>query len=63
MSIQPKGEDIRKAVKWISEQRLSNPEKKPDALVGEAGIKFDLSPKDVDFLGRLAREEETKGAL
>ena len=58
MSIPPAGEDIRKAVKWISEQRESHPEKKTSAIVDAAGAKFDLSPKDIDFLGRLVKEEK-----
>jgi len=58
MSIQPSGEDIRKAVKWISEQRESQPEKKVASIVDAAGMTFDLSPKDIDFLRRLVSEEK-----
>ncbi len=52
MPIQPEGEDLRKAVKWISEERKYNPEAKPIKLVEEACLKFDLSPKDADYLTR-----------
>ncbi len=52
MSIQPKGEDLRRAVKWVSEERKYNPEKEQKALIEEACIKFDLSPLDADFLLR-----------
>ena len=56
-TIQPKGEDLRKAVKWISEERKYNPEAKPAKLVEEACLKFDLSPKDAEFLTRFVLED------
>jgi hypothetical protein len=49
-TVQPQGEDLRKAVKWISEERKYNPEAKPVKLVEEACLKFDLSPKDAEYL-------------
>ena len=57
MSIQPQGEEIRKAIKWLSEERKFNPEKDINELVKEANIKFDLSPKDAEFLLRFVKEE------
>jgi hypothetical protein len=58
MTIQPKGEDLRKAVKWVSGERKYNPEKKLKALIEEACMKFDLSPMDADFLLRTLCEQE-----
>jgi hypothetical protein len=58
MSIQPNGEDLRKAVKWISEERQFNSSKELKTLVEEAGMKFDLSPKDADFLLRHLLEQD-----
>ncbi|MES0446791.1 MAG: hypothetical protein ABUJ92_09630 [Desulfobacterales bacterium] len=58
MSIQPKGEDLRRAVKWVSEERKYNPEKEQKALIEEACVKFDLSPLDADFLLRKLLEQE-----
>ncbi len=58
MTIQPKGEDLRKAVKWVSGERKYNPEKELKALIEEACLKFDLSPMDADFLFRTLREQE-----
>lgn len=46
--IQPEGEEIRKAIKWISDNL--NEGKKKSKLVEEAAIKFDLSPAQTDFL-------------
>jgi len=57
MSIQPKGEDLRRAVKWVSEERKYNPEKEQKALIQEACVKFDLSPLDADFLLRKLLEQ------
>jgi hypothetical protein len=49
-SIQPKGERVRQAVKWISEN-LKEDEKKPIyRLVQDASLRFTLSPKEEDFL-------------
>jgi len=58
MTIQPKGEDLRKAVRWVSEERKYNPEKKLKALIEEACLKFDLSPMDADFLLRNLLKKE-----
>jgi len=58
MSIQPKGEDLRKAVKWVSDERKYNKEKELKALIEEACLKFNLSPMDADFLLRTLLKEE-----
>jgi hypothetical protein len=58
MTIQPKGEDLRKAVKWLSEERKYNKEKRLKALIEEACMKFDLSPMDADFLLRKLLDQE-----
>lgn len=46
----PDGEDLRRAVKWVSENLMENPDRSVKPLVQEAIFKFDLSPKDADFL-------------
>ena len=58
MSIQPEGEDLRKAVKWVSEERKFNPKRKLRELIGEACLKFDLSPKDTEFLFRFVIKDK-----
>ena len=58
MSIQPEGEDLRKAVRWISEQRQSESNKTTQQLADEACILFDLSPKEAAFLSKLIKEEK-----
>ncbi len=52
MTILPEGDDIRKAVKWIDEMRHEKPKKPLPELICEAALKFDLPPKDQEFLTR-----------
>ncbi|MDD9300879.1 MAG: hypothetical protein HUK40_00460 [Desulfobacter sp.] len=58
MSTQPQGDALKKAIQWISEQRKEDPLKTPAALADQAGFKFDLSPKDSEFLLRFVREDK-----
>lgn len=59
MSVQlPEGEALRRAVRWISEQQELTPKPSILSLVEEAGKKFDLSPKDCDFLLRFLTESK-----
>jgi hypothetical protein len=57
-TVLPEGEDIRRAVKWISEERVSNPQKKLSELIDEACLKFDLSPMDAEFLFRMLKDQK-----
>jgi len=57
-TLMPEGDDLRKAVKWIAEERALQPRKKLTELIAEAGLKFDLSPMDADFLQRTLRGEK-----
>ncbi len=56
-TIMPQGEDLRKAVKWISEERQGSPPRKLAKLVEEASVKFDLSPADGEFLFKFFKEQ------
>ena len=58
MGVQPKSENFRKAFKWISEERKFSPGKEVKALIEEACIKFNLSPKEAEFLMRTLLEEK-----
>ncbi|MBU0485574.1 MAG: hypothetical protein KKB30_13800 [Proteobacteria bacterium] len=48
--IQPTGDKMRKAICWISETIQANPEKTRTTVIREAETRFDLSPKECDFL-------------
>ncbi|MBW2594028.1 MAG: hypothetical protein JRE58_13690 [Deltaproteobacteria bacterium] len=57
MSIQPRGDDLRKAVRWIAEQAREDPAGDRKDLGARAAIKFNLSPKDSEFLLRFIAEK------
>jgi hypothetical protein len=57
-TVMPQGEDLRKAVKWISEERQGSPAKKLAKLIEEASVKFDLSPADGEFLFKFFGEQK-----
>ena len=44
------GDKVKKAICWMSEELLNNPQKKRDAVIREAEIRFDLSPAECEFL-------------
>ncbi len=46
----PEGEDLRRAVKWVSRNHMEHPDRPVRELVREAIFRFDLSPVDAEFL-------------
>ncbi len=58
-TVMPEGENIRKAVKWISGELQDNPNKSLQKLVNDAVLRFDLSPKDAEFLTSFYRKNST----
>ena len=59
MTIRPEGENIRNAIKWFSAERQENPDAPIHALIDRACMKFNLSPKEAEYLDRLAKGEDT----
>jgi len=57
----PKGEKIRKAVKWISDALQEDPAKTPGQLIPIASRRFNLSPKEENFLVSFYTEDESQG--
>jgi hypothetical protein len=55
-TILPEGEKIRQAVKWISAERLEDEKKPLSTLIGQAALKFNLSPKDEEYLNGFYRD-------
>ena len=51
-NLQPTGDRMKKAITWISDMVQSHPEKSRSQIISEAEIRFDLSPKECDFLHR-----------
>lgn len=60
MSILPEGELLRRAIRWISDERLDNPGTSLFRLIEEACLKFDLSPKDEEVLVHFLTEKGRK---
>jgi hypothetical protein len=61
MSIFPKGERVRSAIRWISEHLKEDPSRAVIRLAQEAAVQFDLTPKESEELiqfYRSARERE-----
>ena len=56
----PKGEKVRRAVKWISEMLKEDPGKRPDQLIPLASQRFNLSPKEEDFLVSFYTEDKSE---
>ena len=54
----PDGEDLRRAIKWVSGNLQENPDQSVKFLVREAIFKFDLSPRDADYLMEFYREKQ-----
>ena len=48
-TIVPKGEKLRKAVKWISAERQASNESL-EKLIEKAALLFNLSPKEEEYL-------------
>ena len=57
MSIQPEGEELRKATKWISDKLRYEANVSLAEAIEKACVKFDLSPKDAEFLMRFFPRE------
>ena len=55
--IQPEGEQLRKAIRWVSGMREEDPKEKLFALLQDASMKFDLSPKDQELLTHFFTEK------
>ena len=49
-SIMPESEQLKRAVKWISEQLKEDENKPKQGLINEAINRFDLNPKQSMFL-------------
>ena len=57
-TIIPKGENIRRALKWISDNQLEDKKKPVSRLIQEAALKFNLSPNEEAYLENFYREDK-----
>jgi hypothetical protein len=60
-TVMPEGEKVQKAIKWISANIGENKKLSIHQLIEKAVFKFDLSPKDTEFLfGFFRKHQEGK---
>jgi hypothetical protein len=57
-TVMPEGAAVRKAVQWVSKMREERAKDPLAILVEQACVRFNLSPKDCDFLNRFFREQQ-----
>jgi hypothetical protein len=55
------GDGLKRALKWLSEQRLAEPAAPRMKLIDEAARRFDLSPVETEFLVTSWREDGPAG--
>ncbi|MBA4391447.1 MAG: hypothetical protein C0399_10995 [Syntrophus sp. (in: bacteria)] len=55
----PEGEDLRRAIRWILTNLQEQPDEPIHPLIEEAIFKFDLSPKDGEFLINFFKKKQT----
>ena len=58
--VQPKGEKIRQAIKWISGKIQDEDGTTISKLIQRAGQEFNLSPMDEEFLTNFYKEGKDK---
>ncbi len=57
-TIQPKGEKLRQAVKWISGMRQEDETRPIPELIREASNQMNLSPKEEEFLNSFYEDDQ-----
>ncbi|MBI9078264.1 MAG: hypothetical protein JEY79_00810 [Pseudodesulfovibrio sp.] len=57
-TIMPQSELTRKAIFWICEMQEGDTDKSLDALIEDAAIRFNMGPRDVEFLQRFYRDKK-----
>jgi hypothetical protein len=55
-TIQPEGESLRKAVKWIAEEQKAGSTQTRRQLMEAACLKFNLTPMEAEYLSRSLKE-------
>ena len=55
-TIQPDGESLRKAVKWIAEEEKAGTSRTRRQLMDDACLKFNLTPMEAEYLTRSLKE-------
>ena len=59
-TIMPEAENVQKAIKWMSASIEDNGNQPLHKLIESAALKFNLSPKDTEFLMGFFRNHNKK---
>ena len=59
--VMPKGENVRRAVRWISDNLRENANQSLKKLINDAILRFDLSPGESEFLINFYKENKKEG--
>ncbi len=57
-TVMPDGAAVRKAVQWVSKMREEGAKASLAILIEQACVRFNLSPKDCDFLSHFFSEQQ-----
>jgi len=57
-TVMPEGGAVRKAVQWVSKMREEGAKTSLAILIEQASARFNLSPKDSEFLIRFFTEQQ-----
>jgi hypothetical protein len=57
-TVMPEGENLQKAIKWISANIAEDQKQSMRTLIEKAVFKFDLSPKDTEFISGFFRNAQ-----
>ena len=58
--ILPSGDKMKKTLCWINDMLKEHPEKNRQQIISDAEIRFDLSPKECDFIDRKLRDNSVE---
>ena len=61
-TIMPQSELTRKAIAWICEKQEEGRSSALNSLIEEAAVRYNLSPKDVEFLQRFYADKKEQAA-
>ena len=60
--VMPEGELLRRAAAWICKEREAHPGKSLSSYIDEAGMRYNLSPRDQRMLAELFTENNANTA-
>lgn len=55
----PQSESLKRALRWVSENLKTDTDMEKFAIIQDADLRFDLSPKDEQFLYNFYRNRES----